>query len=380
MMSKNNLLSLLALFLTTLGVYGQAFQKASSPFVDPQTPVNAQPLGISGDWDLEFSDEFNDSEIDSTKWTVSVSTKSRAPRAKLGVDDWWWVEQNAFLDGQGHLVLRGTKVDHNTMHCGSVESRDLYEPTYGYLEARIQVAETAKGNHTAFWLQGHNQKNVDNSGADGAEVDIFESAWVANRTKAVVHFDGYGAQKKNHTIPYDTPNLHSGFHVFGLHWTPDSMNIYYDGVKVESTNPNKPFPFTVNPNGYPLVPQVPEWLWLSVGASFGDGDFQSQSVGTLSDALVDYVRVYQVAQAVSIREETARPAIRLYPNPTQGLVHLESNHAPYQLSVFDLSGRLLRQSSHLGSRVIDLSSFAKGLYLFQIESGKGVSHHRVMVH
>ena len=194
-------------------------QVGTSGFIDSNTPSNAQPLGVPGSWNLDFSDEFNDATINTSKWVVSVSNKSRAPRANLGVDDWWWVENNAFLNGSGNLVLRGTKIDHNTMHCGSVESRNLYEPTYGYLEAKIKIAETAKGNHTAFWTQGHNQGNVDNSAADGAEIDIFESAWTSNTTKTVVHYDGYGAGAKNHTIPYNTPNIHNGYHTFGLHWT-----------------------------------------------------------------------------------------------------------------------------------------------------------------
>lgn len=370
---KTYLLSLLT-FCFSFSAWGQ-----TAGFVDPTTPANVQPVGISGDWDLEFSDEFNATEIDTTRWIVSVSTKSRAPRPNLGINDWWWVEQNAFLDGQGHLALRATKVDHNTMHCGSVESRGLYEPTFGYLEARIQIAETAKGNHTAFWMQGKNQSNVNNSAADGAEVDIFESAWLANNTKAVVHFDGYGAQKKNHTIPYNTPNLHSGFHVFGLHWTASQMDIYYDGVKVQSTNPNKPFPFTVNPNGYPLVPQVPEWLWLSVGASFGDGDFLSQPVGNLSDALVDYVRVFQPTPTVGINKPFSDPHLRLYPNPTQGLLHIDSDYPQYQLCIYDLHGRRRKQSQHSFSSVIDLTAFEKGIYLLQIESPAGLSHHRVFV-
>ncbi len=350
-----------------------------SNFVDPETPVNAQPAGIAGDWELDFSDEFNATEINPSKWKVSVSLTSRAPRPNLGVDDWFWVEENAFLDGQGHLVLRGTKVDYNTMHCGSVETRNLYEPTFGYLEAKIKIAETAKGNHTAFWMQGHNQNNVDNSAADGAEVDIFESAWLTNTTKAVVHFDGYGVNKKNHTIPYNTPGLHNGFHVFGLHWTSTGMDIYYDGEKVQSTNPAKPFPFTVDPNGYPLVPQVPEWLWLSVGASFADGDFISQPAGTLSDALVDYVRVYKPAQLTGFNETSPDRSLRIYPNPARQLVHVESDQPHYELFVYDLSGRLCRQSRGAFTTTFDVSAFEKGIYLVRVESDKAVSNHRVLV-
>ena len=352
---------------------------AQSSFVDPATPINSQPIGVSGNWDLDFSDEFNDTEINSSKWTVSVSTKSRAPRANLGVTDWWWKLDNAFLNGTGDLVLRGTKVDNNTMYCGSVESRNLYEPTFGYLEARILIAETSKGNHTAFWLQGSNQGNVDNSAADGAEVDIFESAWVNNTTKAVVHFDGYGANKKNHTIPFNTPNLHNGYHVFGLHWTASTMDIYYDGVKVVSTNSNKPLPFTVDPNGYPLVPQVPEWLWLSVGASFGDGDFQSQTVGTLSDALVDYVRVYKSASTLGIEDHALSENFNIFPNPARNLVTIKSQEPNYTLKVFDLNGRVLINSKNSKSATIDVSAFTQGVYLFQILSNQANSTYRIIV-
>lgn len=352
---------------------------STSDLIDPETPINAQPVGIEGDWDLDFSDEFNGSEINTSKWMVSVSNSSRAPRANLGVDDWWWVEENAFLDQNGNLVLRGTKVDHNTMYCGSVESRNLYEPTYGFLEARIKIAETAKGNHTAFWLQGHNQSNVDNSASDGAEVDIFESAWITNTSKAVVHFDGYGPQRKNHTIPFNTPNLHSGYHIFGLHWTENEMYVYYDGVMVQSTNANKPFPFSVDPNGYPLVPQVPEWLWLSVGASFGDGDFQSQAVGTLSDALVDYVRVYKTSSTLSTEQNINQPKIRIYPNPAKDHINIDVQSSNYDLNIYNAEGRLLQNYRHSKSERIDISGFSEGMYFIQIVTADRVHSEKLII-
>jgi len=269
-------------------------------FIDPLTPDNAQPAGVPGSWNLDFSDEFNGTQVDTSKWLVSVSTKSRASRTNLGVTDWRWTANHVSLNGTD-LVLSGEKTGASTMQCGSVESRGIYETTYGYLEARIKIADTSKGNHTAFWIQGSNQRNVDDSAADGAEVDIFESAWTTDTSKTVVHYDGYiSGTKHNHTIPYNTPGIHNGYHVFGLLWTDSSMEIYYDGVKVESTS-NKTFPIAQSSAGHPLVPQVPEWLWLSVGATFGlEGnnggtgiDFQSQPIGPLSDALVDYVRVYK---------------------------------------------------------------------------------------
>ena len=249
--------------------------------VDPASPLTAMPASASAGWKLVFSDEFNGTDLDTSKWHIDVSTRSRAARTDRGINDWWWVEDNVSLDGSGNLVLDVVKHDENTMHCGSVSSDGLYEPQYGYMEARIQIADSTKDTHTAFWLQGANMNNVDGTGNDGAEVDIFESAWFGDYTKSVVHIDGYGDDHRANTQQYSTPGLHQGYHTFGLEWTENSMKIYYDGE------------LKVTYDGI-WVPQTNEWLWLSCGASFGDiGTFKDELIGWLTSAKVDYVRVWE---------------------------------------------------------------------------------------
>jgi hypothetical protein len=353
------------------------------PFVDANTPLNTQPKGVPGNWVLEFSDEFTCPDLDISKWYKSVSSKTRAPRQNLGVTDWRWIADNAFLNTNGQLVLRATKINNTTMRCGSIESRGLYEVQYGYLEARIKIAKTTKGNHTAFWLQGANQGNVDNSAADGAEVDIFESAWTTNTTKAVVHYDGYAADKKNHTIPFNVPNIHNEqFHTFGLLWTPNSMDIYYDGVKVVSSQANNPLPFTTKPGlGHDLVPKVKEWLWLSVGASFGDGDFQSQPVGLLSDALVDYVRVYKPASSLGIIEnDNTKDDFQLYPNPAKDILNIQSKVADFTIELLDANGKMiLKTSSNNFTKQLNVSQFTKGLYFVKMHHDQKVTVRKLLL-
>lgn len=255
----------------------QEVEQEKQPYI---ISSNSKTINLNESWTLEWFDEFDGTNLDETKWTKTISTKSRAPRPELGISSWFWKEDHVWLDGNGHLVLKSSKATDNTMYCGSVDSRDKYEPKYGYLEAKIKIATTAKGNHTAFWLQGANQSNVDGTGNDGAEVDIFESAWLTETTKSVIHIDGYGNDHRANTKKYDTPNIHDGFHIYGLLWEENKMEIYYDGE------------LKVSYEGI-WVPQVEEWLWLSVGASFADGDFISQPIGDLSTAEVDYVRVWK---------------------------------------------------------------------------------------
>jgi hypothetical protein len=148
------------------------------------------------------------------------------------------------------------------------------------------VADTTKDTHTAFWMQAKTMSSVDGTGIDGAEVDIFESAWFADTTKATVHIDGYGASHQSTSTQFSVPGIHTGFHVHGLDWTTNSLKVYYDGV-LKATFTGK------------WVPQTNEWIWLSDGASFGDiGTFTNEPVGWLTSAKFDYVRVWQTAPPV----------------------------------------------------------------------------------
>ncbi|WP_435413888.1 glycoside hydrolase family 16 protein [Polaribacter aestuariivivens] len=257
----------------------------SQDLVDAETPSNAKPNGLNleGDWKMTFSDEFNDTEVDPSKWFILNSSRSRAARPGLGINQWFWRPKNVIEDG-GNLILKVEKYNATTMTCGSVNSNNRFEKAFGYYETRIKIAQADKGTHTAFWFQGDNMGNVDGTARDGAEIDVFESAWTGDYTKSVIHIDGYGASHQANTKQYSTPGIHEGFHTFGLLWTPDFLKIYYDGeLKITYSDPK-------------WVPQVPEYIWLSDGASFGfSGDnFTREPIGFLTQAYVDYVRVWEL--------------------------------------------------------------------------------------
>ena len=187
------ILSFILLLISFLGM-------SQNSFVDLNTPNNVQPLiSLSEDYQLQFSDEFSGSELDDTKWNVTVSNKSRASRDRIGVDEWYWKSENVNV-ANGNLELKSTKVDNTTMYCGSVDSRGKYEPQYGYYEVKLKIADSDKWTHTAFWFQGNLQHAVDGTANDGAEIDVFESAWEDEKVGSVIHYDGYGANKKTKPI------------------------------------------------------------------------------------------------------------------------------------------------------------------------------------
>ncbi len=267
----------------------KCFTLASQNFVDPNTASGTKPANnnIGTGWVLNFSDEFNGDAVNTNKWNIDDSPKSRNPRPEIGINSWFWRPANVEVKN-GNLVLKVSKHSATTMHCGSVNSREKYMTKYGYYEARIQVADVTKGTHTAFWLQGPNMGTVDGTGNDGAEIDIFESAWTGDYTKSVIHIDGYGDDHKASTKQYTTPGIHSGYHTFGMHWTKDFIKIYYDGVLKVTYSDTK------------FIPWVEEYLWLSDGASFGLGDekdtnmfFVDRPLGFLTEAYVDWIRVWK---------------------------------------------------------------------------------------
>ncbi len=328
--------------------------------IDKDTPSEALPLlnsPLSTGWELDFSDEFNvNSQYPNpNKWMVDNSTKSRNKRDGLSINDWWWKPDNVW-QADGDLVLRVDKHDYNTMYCGSIKSKDKYLTQYGYFEARIKIAETSKGTHTAFWMTSSGQGSVDGTANDGAEVDIFESAWVDDFTKSVLHIDGYGANHKANTKRYETPGLHNGeYHVWGLHWTKDFLKIYYDGELKVTYSEAK------------WLIHVPQYLWLSDGASFGiQGDnFTREPDGILTHAYFDYVRVWkEVSETANVDNQEAQKN-RVYPNPVGQTLYLDEN-TPSQLEVYSLDGICLLSGQNVLS--IDVSSLNPGAYILKSEN------------
>ena len=280
----------------TLLFYLFSFLGFSQNFVDPQTPSGAQPANalVGTGWKLDFSDEFKGSYVNTTKWTVDNSTTSRTATPKIGVDYWFWKPGNVAMDGD-NLVLKVSKENSNTMYCGSVNSKGKYLTQYGYIEVRVKIADASKGTHTAFWMLGPKQGQIDGTGNDGAEIDVFESAWLNDYTQITMHIDGYKDARQSKSVGYSPTNMHQGFHTWGLLWTKDSLTVYYDGTYMTSVKDIK------------WIPWNEEYLWLSDGADFvlsGDSYFKNQDTGPLTEAYVDYVRVWKKPSEIHVGNNT----------------------------------------------------------------------------
>lgn len=154
---------------------------------------------------------------------------------------------------------------------------------HGYAEARIRLADIRMSALTAFWLQSPTMRSIDGTGNDGAEIDIFESAYTSDTIITTIHIDGYEEAHQEKNFRYAAPGIHEGYHIWGMWWDDDGIRIFLDGeLKAEFDGiwvPRK---------------EIDEYLYLSTVATFsGEGDFVSQPAdSSLTQACFDYVRVW----------------------------------------------------------------------------------------
>ena len=114
-------------------------------------------------WKLIWSDEFNGTKIDESKWEILGDSKRRGA---------FWVKEDAYLDGKGHLVLR-TKKDGDRFTSGAIRTRGRFEHQGGYWVARCKLPEE-QGHWPAFWIMSGQVGRVGDGGRDGTEIDIVE--------------------------------------------------------------------------------------------------------------------------------------------------------------------------------------------------------------
>jgi beta-glucanase (GH16 family) len=228
----------------------------------------APPAGK--EWKLIWNDEFDGTKLDETKW----NRLGDHPR-KGG----WWVKEDAYLSGQGTLLLR-VRQDGERYTCGAVNTRGKFEHTFGCYVARCKMPKQP-GHWPAFWLMCSGVGTVGNEGRDGTEIDIVEIPWRDGRITMNLHWDGYGKDHKNAGGKQTTlPALVEGFHDYALLWTPEQYTFYVDGREVWRTKAGG-------------VSQVPEFVKVTEEIGTWGGDIKKAVLPDYCE--VDYVRVYEMS-------------------------------------------------------------------------------------
>jgi beta-glucanase (GH16 family) len=274
------------------------FPLVNQVLIDPQTPANTRPFLIdnqlpsysqSHNWDVFFSDEFNDTKMDVTKWSIDYRTFNQ-PLITVYSDD----DQVEEKDGNIYLYYRKSQTDPTKYYVGRFFSKQKFSTAYGYFECRMHPVRP-QGYQTAFWMMPDQEGGLtpngvkDGTAHDGAEIDIFEGIQYGDKYWTGLHWDGYGAEHQNIGKEITAPGLHSEeYHIFGFEWAPSFLKYYYNGIVVRIVNDPK------------LIPKVPHFIYLS-GAIWSEIGWSEMSVldnaflnsGGVDKAYIDYVRVFK---------------------------------------------------------------------------------------
>jgi beta-glucanase (GH16 family) len=267
--------------------------------------------GASPKWgEPVWSDEFNGKALalpDASKWAYDVGSQNSwgnheletycapGPVLTKGCNP---LHPNAFLDGEGHLVVRAQRDDNGNWTSARMTTRGIRNFQYGRIEARMKLP-VGTGLWPAFWMLG---ADFDHAGWPNAgAVDIVENVAAGSRSnglgpntiRASLHGPGY-AGANGRRYDYRLPNGErvddNSFHTYGILWSPGMMQFYVD-------DPSNIF-FVEDASS---LPEGGQWVFdkpfylvmnLAVGGDWsGDPDSTTPSA---NDLLVDYVRVYRI--------------------------------------------------------------------------------------
>ena len=227
---------------------------------------------------LIFADEFNDSSVDTTKWSVASpswtmpNSLSTASASEVSV-------------GNGVLTLGAMRSGTtNTFFSGSISSYQKFNVTSGYMEARIKLPSTP-GSWPAFWGLYTGWP---------PEIDIMEyplttdggtSGFPNTAYNTAFHYtDSGGAAASGAGEVSTSQNLNAGYHTFGMDWTAGtSVKFFLDGNEVSyytgsavSQMVNMYMILDYAVGGWPGTPSAAQW-----------------PAGWTDQTQVDWVRIWQ---------------------------------------------------------------------------------------
>jgi beta-glucanase (GH16 family) len=245
-----------------------------------------------GEWILVWQDDFDGPvSPDPSRWESQEYNRRNNPAGPDG----FWDTEDVYLDGEGHLEIRVRKIpdrdgdgdsDAYDYATGMVRSRGRFEQKYGKFEIRCRLP-AQPGWWVAFWLMSDTVGNIDGSGRDGTEIDIFEGFGWTDRVQHALHWDGYGEAHQSDHYSRTIPGIRSGYHTFTLEWYESLYVFYIDGKETWRTTAGG-------------VSQVPAYVKVTGEISTEGWATNEYWAHNPEDAtypdyfLIDYVKVYEL--------------------------------------------------------------------------------------
>ncbi|HSZ26491.1 MAG TPA: carbohydrate-binding protein [Cytophagaceae bacterium] len=272
---------------------------------------------------LVWSDEFNGSSLDLTKWSYQTGNgcPSLCGWGNSELEYYTTSTSNVNVTG-GNLVLTVLPqvTGSSSFTSGKIVTLNNYSWTYGRFEASIRMPIGA-GLWPAFWML----PVVDNWPTTG-EIDITEYRGDnTSCTSGTLHYGNLWPNDQYDGTTYcDTTNLGNVYHLYAVEWDVNEIRFYFDGriTKIETRIPNSLNPASNNANVWPWNTNFYIILNLAVGGWFTGVTTAAGVVLTKPTMEIDYVRVWDMTAAAG-SEWPFNGSPTPVPAPIPGIVQAE---------------------------------------------------------
>lgn len=249
------------------------------------------------DWQLVWSDEFDDTTVDNSKWVFETGN---------GDGGWGNNEReyytsrtnNAYVaGGLLHIVARQESMGGFPYTSARMKTQGLFSKKYGRFEFRCKLP-VGVGCWPAAWMMP--QDSVYGGWARSGEIDVMENRGTApNIVEGTIHYGGSWPANVYTGNPYtfSGANNATNFHTYAVEWSTNYIKWLVDGV-VYQTQTN--WYSTGNPYPAPFDQRFYLILNLAIGGNFLSNPSDSAiNSGTAFpvEMQVEYVRVYDFVAA-----------------------------------------------------------------------------------
>jgi len=119
--------------------------------------------------------------------------------------------------------------------------------------------------------------------------------------------------------------------------------------------------------------------YILVGTFAGTADFDPGSGTTelTADGTSDGFLIKYSDLAAGINSLSEKSTIKLYPNPVQNQLFIESEKGQVlEMNILDISGKEIRSITNNNVNSIDVSDLNQGVYILKVTTENGVSTNR----
>jgi beta-glucanase (GH16 family) len=248
---------------------------------------------VRADWQVTWSDEFDGSTVDTTKWVFEFGNNNGWGNGER--EYYTNRTTDAYVAGGAlHIVAKRESVGGFPYTSARMKTQGLFSKKYGKFEFRAKLPR-GLGYWPALWMMGTNITSVSWPACGEIDVMEFNGSW-SNRVQGTIHYSDSGNNHQQQTayrlLPTPPGDPVTNFHTYAVEWTTNSIKWLVDGSVVQTwtnwSSSTGPYPAPFNQPFFILMN-------LAIGGSYLSNPTDAQiNAGTVfpGEMQVDYVRAY----------------------------------------------------------------------------------------